>query len=96
MCIKLIFKFPIFLIPQSVPLQCTQKGAILHTAMPKHSEESVERVILKLPKSVASYFRKEFPHGKRSQFVADCILAHQHEQEIAGMEHELRKVSRKR
>lgn len=60
------------------------------------SEESVERVILKLPKPVASYFRKQFPHGKRSQFVTDCILAHQREQQIVHMEDELRKAVKKR
>lgn len=81
----------------SAPLQCTCESAILHITMPvEHSEESVERVILKLPKSVASYFRKQFPHGKRSQFVTDCILAHQREQQIVHVEEELRKVAKKR
>jgi len=60
------------------------------------SKEPVERVILKLPKSVASYFRKQFPHGKRSQFVVDCLLSHQHEEEVLRVEEELRKVTKKR
>lgn len=81
----------------SAPLQCTYESAILRITMPsQHSEEPVERVILKLPKSVASYLRKQFPHGKRSQFITDCILAHQREQQIVHMEEELRKVTKKR
>ena len=64
--------------------------------MVKKKKEEVERVILKLPKSVAAYFRKTFPHGKRSDFVVQCILEHQHDQEIKNMEKELRKVGKKR
>ena len=58
----------------------------------KKSKEQAERVTLKLPKSVTSYFRKEFPHGKRSEFVAHCLEKYQHEQEIVQMEKELKKV----
>lgn len=64
--------------------------------MPKVKSEPIERVTLKLPKSVATYFRKAFPHGRRSDFVAKCILHHKHEQEVMEMEKELRKVSKKR
>ncbi|MBU2542796.1 hypothetical protein KJ785_04530 [Patescibacteria group bacterium] len=64
--------------------------------MVNKKKEQVDRVILKLPKSVAEYFRQTFSHGKRSDFVAQCILEHQHNQEIANMEKELKKVSKKR
>jgi hypothetical protein len=64
--------------------------------MPTKPQESIERVIIKLPKSVAMYLRKEFPHGKRSQFIADCIVAHEKANEIAKTEEALRKVIRKR
>ncbi|PLX28784.1 hypothetical protein C0581_00965 [Candidatus Parcubacteria bacterium] len=58
----------------------------------KQQKEQVERVTLKLPKSVASYFRKMFPHGKRSEFVVQCLEKYQHEQEVIHMEKELKKV----
>ncbi len=61
----------------------------------KHTEE-IERVTLKIPKSVALYFRKAFPHGRRSDFVADCILKFKHEQEIASIEEELRAIGKER
>jgi len=64
--------------------------------MPKTKEEKIERLTLKLPKSLAEYFRKTFPHGKRSDFVARCILRHKHDQEVKSMEDELRKVSKHR
>lgn len=62
--------------------------------MPKVSKEQIERVTLKLPKSVASYFRKAFPHGRRSDFVAECILRYRHEQEVAAIVEDLRKVAK--
>lgn len=62
----------------------------------KHATETIERVTLKLPKSVAMYFRKAFPHGRRSDFVAQCILKFKHDQEVRAMEEELRRVRKKR
>lgn len=59
-------------------------------------EDTIERVTLKLPKSVASYFRKTFPHGQRSKFVETCILDHKHQTEIEKTEAELRKVGKSR
>jgi hypothetical protein len=66
--------------------------------MVKHNNknEGIERVTLKLSKDVAAYFRKAFPHGKRSDFVADCILKFKHDQEIKAIEEELRVVGKKR
>ena len=64
--------------------------------MPKIKEEKIERLTLKLPKSIAEYFRETFPHGQRSDFVASCILRHRHDQEIKVMEDELRKVNKYR
>jgi len=64
--------------------------------MPKVSKEPIERVTLKLPKSVASYFRQTFAHGRRSGFVADCILRYQREQAVAEMAEELRKAAKSR
>lgn len=64
--------------------------------MPKTKEEKIERLTLKLPKSLAEYFRQTFPHGKRSDFVAHCILRHKQDQEVKAMEDELRKVSKHR
>ncbi len=60
----------------------------------KQSEEQIERLIIKIPKSLATYFRKTFPHGKRSDFVAQCILDYQKKQEIAEMEDKLRSVGK--
>ena len=64
--------------------------------MPKSKieKEPVERVTLKLSKSVAAYFRKNFPHGKRSNFVAKRILEHKHEQEVKLIEDQLRRVGK--
>lgn len=59
-------------------------------------DETIERVTLKLPKSVAAYFRKAFPHGQRSNFVAECILKHKHQAEVEKIEKELRKVGKVR
>lgn len=64
--------------------------------MPRVKSEPIERVTLKLPRSLATYFRKAFPHGRRSNFVAKCILQYKHEQEVSAMEEELRKVNKKR
>jgi len=64
--------------------------------MPKTKEEKIERLTLKLPKSIAEYFRETFPHGKRSDFVATCILRHKQDQEVKAVENELRKVSKNR
>lgn len=63
--------------------------------MPRKSHnEPIERIIIKIPKSVATYFRKAFPHGKRSAFVARKILEHKHEEEVGQIEKELRKLGR--
>ena len=59
-------------------------------------KEKVERVTLKLPKSIADFFRAEFPHGKRSEFVAKSLLEYKHQKEINAMEERLRKVGKKR
>lgn len=56
----------------------------------KPRTEPIERVTLKLPRSVATYLRATWPHGRRSDFVADCILKHKKEAEIKSMEEELR------
>ncbi len=65
--------------------------------MPKIAKnEHIERVTLKLPKKIAEYFRKAFPHGKRSDFVAGCILRYQKEQEVAAIEEELEGIGRER
>ncbi|OIO19687.1 MAG: hypothetical protein AUJ37_02375 [Candidatus Magasanikbacteria bacterium CG1_02_41_34] len=58
--------------------------------------DTIERVTLKLPKPVAAYFRKAFPHGQRSRFVEECILSHKHQAEIEKMEKELQKVGKSR
>ena len=62
----------------------------------KEKKEIVERVVLKVPTSVAKYFREEFPHGQRSQFVVSCILDYKHQQEIKKMEGYLRKAGKLR
>jgi hypothetical protein len=59
-------------------------------------KEPIERVVLKLPKSLADYFRATFQHGKRSNFVAKCLKAHMHGQEIKDMEDQLRKATHNR
>ena len=60
------------------------------------TKEKIERVILKLPASVASYFRTAFPHGKRSDFLAECILQHKRENEVKKIEDEFREISKHR
>lgn len=62
----------------------------------KENRSRIERVTLKLSKSVAEYFRQAFPHGKRSGFVADCLKRHRREQEIKAIEEELRSIGRER
>lgn len=56
----------------------------------------IERMVLKIPVEVAEYFRETFPHGKRSEFVAQCILNYRKQREIEDMEDELRRVGKKR
>ncbi len=58
-------------------------------------KEPIERVTIKLPKSIADYFRKAFPHGKRSDFVADCINRYRKEQVTSAIEDEFRDISKK-
>lgn len=65
-------------------------------AKSKARGESIERVTLKLPKNLAAFFRSAFPHGKRSDFVAECILRYKKEQEVRSIEHELREVGKNR
>ena len=60
----------------------------------KAEKEKIERVTLKLPKSVADFFRAEFPHGKRSDFVTKSLMEYKHQKEINIMEKELRKVGK--
>ena len=62
----------------------------------KKSEEQIERLIVKIPKSLAAYFRKTFPHGKRSDFLVQCILDYKQKREIEDIEEKLRQVSKKR
>jgi len=59
-------------------------------------QNKIERVVIKIPKEVADYFRKTFPHGQRSEFVARCILAHKHKKEISEMEDILLASAKKR
>lgn len=65
-------------------------------ARKKEQNDSIERLIIKLPKSLATYFRNAFAHGKRSEFIAKCILEHKHQLEIKEMEEKLRAVVKKR
>ena len=59
-------------------------------------KEEVDRLTIKIPKSIAAYFRKAFPHGARSKFVAKCILDHQHGEKVKTMEKALRQVGMSR
>ena len=52
--------------------------------------EPIERVTIKLPKSVAAYFRSAFRHGERSKFVVEKILAHERAQKVKIIENEMR------
>lgn len=60
------------------------------------SPEPIERITIKLPKSLAVYFRKTFRHGQRSKFVMQCILDYKHKNEIDTMESQLRKAGKAR
>lgn len=60
-----------------------------------NKSEAVERVTIKIPKSLADYFRKTFPHGKRSDFVADCIMKYRRDQATSEIENEFRDISKK-
>ena len=62
----------------------------------KNDSSKIERVVIKIPKAVADYFRSTFSHGTRSEFVARCILEHKHKQEVEKMEENLRKSAKKR
>lgn len=64
--------------------------------MTAKKKDTIERMVIKVPKSVADYFRDTFPHGKRSQFVVKCIMNYKHDQEIKEMEKQLRRASKKR
>ena len=64
--------------------------------MAKNNREPIERIVLKVPKSIAEYFRATFPHGKRSDFVVDKILEYKHFQEVKVIEKQLRDLSAKR
>jgi len=63
--------------------------------MAKESEK-IERVVLKIPKSVADYFRKTFPHGKRSLFLSKCILDFKRQNEVKKIEEELEEINKHR
>lgn len=54
--------------------------------------EPVDRVVIKLPKTLALFFRKNFKHGQRSLFVANAIRHFQREQELKTMEDDLNNV----
>lgn len=59
------------------------------------NKESIERMVIKIPQSVADYFRKAFPHGSRSEFISECILDYKKKKEIENVEEQL-KVARKK
>ena len=61
-----------------------------------HGKEKIERVVLKIPKSLADYFRKVFPHGKRSAFLAGCILDHKRQEEVKKIEDEFKEINKHR
>lgn len=58
----------------------------------KMFNEPVERLVIKLPKTLALFFRKNFKHGQRSLFVANCIREFERNHEIKQMEDDLRGV----
>lgn len=62
----------------------------------KMFNEPIDRVVIKLPKTLALFFRANFKHGQRSLFVANCIRKFQHDQEITQMEENLRGVHQPR
>lgn len=61
-----------------------------------NSKEEIERMVIKISKSLADYFRKTFPHGSRSEFIATCILDYKRKKEIADVEEELKTARKKR
>jgi hypothetical protein len=71
-------------------------GYIIKINMVKQPKEPIERLIVKIPKSLAEYFRTVFPHGKRSDFFAECIKDYRLKREIEVMEDKLRAVNKKR
>jgi hypothetical protein len=64
--------------------------------MVKQPKETIERLIVKIPQSLAEYFRNTFPHGKRSKFFAECIEDYRLKREIEEMENKLRAVNKNR
>lgn len=64
--------------------------------MANKNYQPVERVVIKIPKEVADYFRSTWKHGQRSEFVSRCILNYKHQQEVKNMEDSLREVAKKR
>ena len=64
--------------------------------MPKTKKEQIERLVIKIPASLAEYFRQTFPHGKRSEFVAQCIKDYRKKKEIEEIENKLRVAGKKR
>jgi hypothetical protein len=59
---------------------------------PKRTTEPMERLILKVPRSVAVYFRTAFRHGERSVFFERCILEHQRASKVRDLEDILRRA----
>lgn len=60
------------------------------------NREIIERVVMKIPKNVADYFRASFPHGSRSEFITRCILDFKKKKEVEKMEEQLKAVRKKR
>ena len=56
----------------------------------------MERLILKVPRSVAVYFRSAFRHGERSVFFERCIAAHQRDSKVRVLEETLRRARAER
>lgn len=61
-----------------------------------NKKDAIERVVIKIPKDLADYLRRAFPHGKRSEFLAECIKDYKNKREIENMEEKLRSASKKR
>lgn len=80
-------------------LNCGKSSLQLHSfCMVKKISQSdgIERVVIKIPKQVADYLRLAWPHGKRSEFIARCILEYKHQQEVKDMEEKLRQAGTNR
>ncbi len=60
------------------------------------NKEGIERMVIKIPRSVADYFRKTFPHGSRSEFIAECIMDYKKKEEIENVEKQLKFARKKR